>query len=136
MPVENRESGRRAVSVTEEEMDPNTFGKGACFETLAKILEEHPDHARKAGAVVHDARYKARSVGDIEVAAVQREVLVLLHREAKRTILASSWPVVVRSHVACCVTAVYRERIKALTDEMREFISSEARARALARSAS
>ena len=106
-------------------MDPNTYGKGACFEVLAEILEEHPDHARKAGAAVHDAYYKVGCVGDIEVASVQREALVLLHKEAKRVILASGWPEVVRSHTACCVTAIYRRRIRALTDEMREFIAEQ-----------
>lgn len=117
-------------------MDPNTFGKGACFEVLTKILEEHPDYARKAGAVIHDAWFKAGCVRNIEVAAVQREVLVLLHKEAAKNIQRARWPEVVRSHVACCVTAIYRERIKALTTEMREFISREASERAKARNAS
>jgi len=117
-------------------MDPNTYGKGPCFETLAQILEEYPDYARQAGSAVHDAYYKVGCIRDIEVASVQREVLTILRKEAMENIHKAKWPGVVRSHTACCVTAIYRERIKTLTDEIRDHISSEARARALARNAS
>jgi len=117
-------------------MEKNTYGKGACFENLAAILEGNPDYARKAGAVVHDAWYRVGCVKNIEVATVQCEVLTLLLKEAKRIILGASWPEVVKSHTACCVTAIYRERIKSLITEIQNHISSEARERSLARNAS